>query len=393
MQCNHCGEEIKSDISICPRCSNKLEQPKKIEMVPTPPTSNNFNDGDWYIRSKKNKIKGILWLTLPIVTLAIIMASWAIIKFITLQSAFTNYTAISILNIILSLLGIVAVLGLIVGIPLGIIYLAKKELNPNVQYDERSGKGDASEIPAEIKGWSWSAAFLNWIWGAYHNVWISFLVFVPILNYVWWIYMGINGRKLAWQSDKWPSVEYFLKKQKKWDMWGIILFVISLLPLAMILFFIPSMYSFQKGLSNYENYEYNQLQQVTTENPLIQNIDQINTLQNNQIEGITYDNPFVGNWQGANNTEETFSNLTIFKIDESTIYFELGAYYGDNYGFLENQAIITAKNTATYTTKDGVQFKFILDVSGEKISLETTDYSYQAGENVKYDNTYIKVIK
>jgi hypothetical protein len=37
--------------------------------------------------------------------------------------------------------------------------------------------------------------------------------------------MGIKGRQWAWENDKWPSVEYFLKKQKKWDTWGLGIFL------------------------------------------------------------------------------------------------------------------------------------------------------------------------
>ncbi|MFA7244792.1 MAG: hypothetical protein WC070_01260 [Candidatus Magasanikbacteria bacterium] len=239
MQCNHCDEEIKSDISICPRCNNTLKQHEKTDNIPTPPATIN-TDSDWYIKSKRNKVIGLLWIIVPIISLFLIPFLWAIIKFFLNSSDTSSVYVIvfRIITFILSLLGLVATVCILVGIPLGIVYLAKKELNPNMQYDERSGKKHDSEIPPEIRGWSWGAMFFSWIWGSYHNVWISFLSFIPLVNYIWWIVMGVRGREWAWKNDKWPSVEYFLEKQKKWDRWGLGLFLFSILVLILILILI-----------------------------------------------------------------------------------------------------------------------------------------------------------
>ena len=80
---------------------------------------------------------------------------------------------VSVINVILGFIGVICILGIMSGIPLGIIYLKKKELAEGSIYDERSGKKKASVVPEEIKGWNWGAAGLHWIWGAYHEVWIS----------------------------------------------------------------------------------------------------------------------------------------------------------------------------------------------------------------------------
>jgi hypothetical protein len=98
-----------------------------------------------------------------------------------------------------------------------------------INYDERSGKGVASEMPKEIKGWNWGAAGLGWVWGIFNNTWLAFLEFIPYLGIAWWIVLGIKGSEWAWQNKKWESVEQFKRYQKKWNNWGIIFFVIGII--------------------------------------------------------------------------------------------------------------------------------------------------------------------
>ncbi|OGL87301.1 hypothetical protein A3I40_03730 [Candidatus Uhrbacteria bacterium RIFCSPLOWO2_02_FULL_48_12] len=75
-------------------------------------------------------------------------------------------------------------------------------------------------MPEEIKGWNWGAAGLTWIWGVYHGVWISLLFFIPLVNIVMVIMLGIKGNEWAWRAQKWESVEKFIVSQRKWRPWG-----------------------------------------------------------------------------------------------------------------------------------------------------------------------------
>jgi hypothetical protein len=178
----------------------------------------------------RNKKIGLLWILGPIVLLIAILMAFGIAQFIlNAYNAGENNTTAALIRVILGFLGIIAVILIPVGIVMGIIFFRKKELDENGPYDERSGKGDASVIPAELGKWSWGAAGLTWIWGVYHGVWISLLNFIPGLNLVWWVVMGLKGNEWAWRKNKWESVEQFKKKQKPWTTWGIIFFVISLI--------------------------------------------------------------------------------------------------------------------------------------------------------------------
>ncbi|MBP9868996.1 hypothetical protein KBC59_00345 [Patescibacteria group bacterium] len=95
-------------------------------------------------------------------------------------------------------------------------------------FDPRSGHGEASTIPEEIKRWSWGAFFLSWIWGIGNRTWMSLIVFVPLVNVVAPIILGLKGNEWAWKSKSWPSVDEFHKTQKKWALAGVIVFGASL---------------------------------------------------------------------------------------------------------------------------------------------------------------------
>jgi hypothetical protein len=106
---------------------------------------------------------------------------------------------------------------------------ARKERAGLESFDARSGQGDNSEVPEEIKGWNWGAAGLGWVWGIYHGVWLSLLAFVPFVGFFWWIVMGLKGNEWAWQSGKWQSVEAFQASQRKWKIWGILFLIVGFL--------------------------------------------------------------------------------------------------------------------------------------------------------------------
>lgn len=183
----------------------------------------------------RNKRNGILWLVVPLVSLPLILSAYAIASFVInslISSGGTTSstaTIAQIIRVVLGLLGVSAAVGIIVGIPLGIIYLSKRVVYPGMKFDSRSGRGAASDIPTEIDHWNWGAAGLTWIWGATHRVWVAFLAFVPLVNIFVLIYLGVKGNELAWRAEKWESVEAFLESQRRWKIWGIVFFILIIL--------------------------------------------------------------------------------------------------------------------------------------------------------------------
>lgn len=221
MFCTQCGKQILDDAIFCNGCGSKIFI-KKTEAT-------TFRV-DEYTKIKNvsnpNKIKGVLWLTLPLASIILIGVIWTIASYILAVSDLNETNGIKdqireLINIALGFLGVIATIIAIAGIPLGLIYLNKRESIQNTQYDIRSGKGDASVVPEEIKKWHWGAFTLSWIWGLWNHVWISLLVLIPLLNLVVLVVLGIKGNEWAWRKKRWESMEQFQKIQHKWSICGI----------------------------------------------------------------------------------------------------------------------------------------------------------------------------
>jgi hypothetical protein len=84
-------------------------------------------------------------------------------------------------------------------------------------------------VPPEIDRWNWGAFFLNWIWGIGNNTWIALLTFVPFVGIlVMPFVLGAKGSAWAWRNGRWDSVEHFKRVQRKWAIWGVVIFIGSI---------------------------------------------------------------------------------------------------------------------------------------------------------------------
>lgn len=94
-------------------------------------------------------------------------------------------------------------------------------------------KASSGHIPPGVKGWSWGAFLLNWIWAIGNRTWIGLLVLIPYVGFIMAIILGIYGREWAWKNGQWDSVEHFNRVQRKWSLWGVwiivIVFVLAIL--------------------------------------------------------------------------------------------------------------------------------------------------------------------
>jgi hypothetical protein len=89
-----------------------------------------------------------------------------------------------------------------------------------------SGQGKGIEIPDAVKGWSWGAFFLSWIWAIGNKTWIGLLALIPYVGIVMAFVLGIKGRQWAWENKQWESLDHFLHVQKRWSFWGVIVVVV-----------------------------------------------------------------------------------------------------------------------------------------------------------------------
>jgi hypothetical protein len=87
-------------------------------------------------------------------------------------------------------------------------------------------------IPPEINRWNWGAFFLNWIWGIGNNTYIALLSLIPFVGFVMFFVLGAKGSAWAWRNGRWDSVEHFRRVQRRWAIWGAIVWLASILLFA-----------------------------------------------------------------------------------------------------------------------------------------------------------------
>jgi Cytochrome oxidase complex assembly protein 1 len=84
---------------------------------------------------------------------------------------------------------------------------------------------DPKAIPAEIDRWNWGAFLLNWIWGIGNNTYIALLALIPGVSFIMLFVLGAKGSAWAWRNGRWDSVEHFKRVQRKWAIWGAIIWI------------------------------------------------------------------------------------------------------------------------------------------------------------------------
>jgi hypothetical protein len=109
-----------------------------------------------------------------------------------------------------------------------------QRLKVGVAAENTSGQGESAIVPEEVKGWSWGAFGLTWIWGVFNGVLISLLCLIPVFAIVWAFVLGVKGKEWAWRNKKWHSVEHFKNTQRPWDIAGIVIFAIWVIAIAII---------------------------------------------------------------------------------------------------------------------------------------------------------------
>jgi len=138
----------------------------------------------------------------------------------------------NILNVVLGLAGLLAVIGIFVGVPLGIYFLTKKntELPIGELKKQDLYKGLTDEQIKYINGWSWGAFFGNGIWQWGQKLYLqAVLAFIPFVNIYIWIKCAMDGRKMAWEKGGWDGFENFKKRQTVMAWVIVIVFVFVIL--------------------------------------------------------------------------------------------------------------------------------------------------------------------
>ncbi len=91
-----------------------------------------------------------------------------------------------------------------------------------------------------LKKWNWGACMLGPIWAFPNKLdWWAVLGFVPGVNIVVAIYLGLQGNRIAFRKSDIKSVREFMILQDVWGKWGLWVFRFYLLfaGIALTLFF------------------------------------------------------------------------------------------------------------------------------------------------------------
>lgn len=172
----------------------------------------------------RNKKIGLLWLIGPTALLALTLSAFAISTFSATHLA-TNPASISsaqvalkAINVFLSLLGLVAVIGILIGIPIGISFLNKKDMAELDIASLQKLPIYAHLTPEQIyyiHSWSWGAFLGGTIWPLGNKLWLwTLLSLIPLVNLYSWIKLAMNGRQLSWEKGNWQNFDHFKKRQK-----------------------------------------------------------------------------------------------------------------------------------------------------------------------------------
>ncbi|MSP53283.1 MAG: hypothetical protein EXR81_03415 [Gammaproteobacteria bacterium] len=98
--------------------------------------------------------------------------------------------------------------------------------NDKTVEENTSGHGKMATVPPGVRGWSWGAFLLSWIWGIGNGTYRAFWCFVPIVNIFMLVALGLKGREWAWRHRRWESVEQFNRVQRKWGIAGLIVVLV-----------------------------------------------------------------------------------------------------------------------------------------------------------------------
>lgn len=81
-------------------------------------------------------------------------------------------------------------------------------------------------VPDEVRGFSWGAFLCGPLWGFPYRLWVSIFSWVPGIGALMWLWLGFNGREIAWGAREWESPQAFLQSERRWAGFGWVVFVL-----------------------------------------------------------------------------------------------------------------------------------------------------------------------
>jgi len=168
--------------------------------------------------TKKNL--GILLIVFPVPLLIATLAAFAVFSFVIGSMAssgdVTNLAAMAaIVRVVLGFVGVIAVLGMLVGIPVG-IYLVISA-NRGTIGSKRQDPKFASLSDEDfnfVTGASLGAFLSPFVWAIANGLYLDALLsLVPFYGIYEWIKLTVYGKRMSWETGKFATVAAFRKRQ------------------------------------------------------------------------------------------------------------------------------------------------------------------------------------
>ncbi len=198
-----------------------------------------------------NSKKGLLALLLPLVALIAIFIvrifTSSVLSYLLLSTPLDPSTGGlmptspiivlgQIVNVLLGLLGMLAVLSTPVCLGFAIYFFTRKDPGHDLTLLQHPAyAGLLSEQVNYIDKWSWTAFFAAPVWAVGNKLYgWTLLCFVPLAGFYAWIKLSADGRKMAWEKGGWDNFAQFQSRQKIM-MWVAVGICVTLIALKVIL--------------------------------------------------------------------------------------------------------------------------------------------------------------
>ena len=96
-----------------------------------------------------------------------------------------------------------------------------------------SGMGEGYLVPPHASGWTFAGFVPFGLFGFVNGLTVWGVVglighFIGILSIIYWIYIGIQGKELAWKHRRFDSIQQYEETMRAWNTWGLVLFLVGM---------------------------------------------------------------------------------------------------------------------------------------------------------------------
>ncbi len=176
----------------------------------------------------KKRTIGIGLIVLPWILLPSVLVVYAIFSFMLTRAGVGDGIVgfATVVNLCLGILGTVAIAGMLIGIPIGLYLVSRKDAERLAALRANPRFKDLSDEDFKfVTGWSWGAFFGSVIWALGNKLWLwSLGTLVPLWNVYVWIKLAADGRQLAWERLDDTPVAF--KKRQGFVAWVIVVFLV-----------------------------------------------------------------------------------------------------------------------------------------------------------------------